>query len=84
MVHAASRFVLDQKLLELCHHVAMTIAHFYGIEPAMESDPMVVLHTVRGQLWRLMHAERDDGTKYGEHLRIERSKNGHAFIKDLD
>lgn len=75
---------LDQKLFELCKHVSMSIANLYGIAPEDASDPMVVLHTVRGRLWRLMHEERGDGTKYGDRLRTERRKNSHAFIKDLD
>jgi 1-acyl-sn-glycerol-3-phosphate acyltransferase len=75
---------VDQKLIELTKSVSMSIAQFYGIEPEDTYDPMVVLHTVRGRLWRLMHEERGDGTMYGDSLRLERRKSGQAFIKDLD
>lgn len=75
---------IDEKLLELCKHVSMSIANLYGIAPEDTSDPMVVLHTVRGRLWRLMHEERGDGTKYGDRLRAERRTSGQGCIKDLD
>jgi hypothetical protein len=75
---------LDQKLLELCKYVSVSISNFYGIAPDHVTDPMVVLHTVRGRLWRLMHDERGDGTIYGERLRLERRRSGGTFIRDLD
>lgn len=75
---------LDQKLMELCTHVAMSIAQFYGIQPEEGRDPMVVLHTVRGRLWRLMNDRVGDGTRYGERLASEHKRSGTAFIKDLD
>lgn len=81
---ALSGSTLDQKLMELCKYVAMSIANFYGIAPDDVTDPMVVLHTVRGRMWRLMHEERGDGTQYGERLRFERRKSGGEFLRDLD
>ncbi len=77
-------FSLDQRLLEIIWHVSNSIAAFYGIEHAPEAEPMVVLHTVRGQLWRLLHSATTVGTKYDARLADDSRRTGHAFMVDLD
>ncbi|MDZ4835690.1 MAG: 1-acyl-sn-glycerol-3-phosphate acyltransferase [Candidatus Melainabacteria bacterium] len=75
---------LDQKLIDFCNRVSALIAYSNGIKLEPTSDPMVILHSVRGNVWRMINADINETNQYGKKLLIESKKRGQAFIKDLD
>ncbi len=75
---------LDQKLLDLCNRVSSLIAFSNGIKIESSSDPMVVLHSVRGNIWRMIYSADSAADQYRKKLMDEARKRGRAFIKDLD
>lgn len=75
---------LDQKLIDFCSRVASLIAYSIGIKIEPTNDPMVVLHSVRGNVWRMINVDVDQTNKYETKLLGESKKRGQAFIKDLD
>lgn len=75
---------LDQKLIDFCNRVASLIAYSIGIKIERSSDPMVLLHSVRGNVWRMINSDLSETNRYEKKLLNESKKRGQAFIKDLD
>lgn len=75
---------LDERLLDLCRQVGIMIGNLSGVSFDETASPMVLLHSVRGQLWRKTTRGVEYETKYGARLRQQLMARQIASLPELD
>jgi 1-acyl-sn-glycerol-3-phosphate acyltransferase len=75
---------LDERLLDLCKQVTISFGQLNGVTFDESAPPMVLLHTVRGQIWRRTTHGVEFGTKYGARLREQLLPRQNACVPELD
>lgn len=75
---------LDERLLDLCKKVTIMFGRLNGITIDESASPMVLLHTVRGQIWRKTTHGVEYETKYGARLREQLLPRQNACLPELD